>query len=206
MKLAFAWLAFGAALFAQKDFLTADEVDQVRLIQEPNQRLMLYTKFAKLRIDLIKQLIAKEKAGRSIMIHEQLDQYNKIIDAIDTVADDALRRKVDVTQGIAEVAKAEKLMLATLEKIAEEPPKDVARYEFALKTAIDSTTDSIELSEQDMKTRGREIAERDADQKKQRDASMTTEDKEQRAEAEKKSGEAERKGRKVPTLKKKGEK
>lgn len=199
-------LALSAAAFAQKDFLTADEVDQVREVQEPNQRLVLYTKFAKLRIDLVKQLLAKEKAGRSIMIHEQLDQYNKIIEAIDTVADDALRRKVDITIGIGEVAKAEKAMLAVLEKIADEPPKDVARYEFALKTAIDTTSDSIEINESDMKSRGREVAERDAAAKKERESLMTTEDKKLKEESERKSGETERKTRKVPTLKKKGEK
>jgi hypothetical protein len=140
------------------------------------------------------------------MIHEQLDQYNKIIEAIDTVADDALRRKVDITLGIGEVAKAEKIMLAVLEKIAETPPKDVARYEFALKTAIDTTSDSIEINEQDMKSRGREVAERDAAARKERESLMTTEDKKLKEESERKSGETERKTRKVPTLKKKGEK
>ncbi|MBY0502956.1 MAG: hypothetical protein K2X03_03535 [Bryobacteraceae bacterium] len=193
------------ALLAQKDFLTPDEVERIREAQEPNLRLTLYTNYAKQRLDLLKQLFAKEKAGRSILIYNQLDQYTKIIEAIDTVADDALRRKQDLTLGIAEVAKAEEKMLAELQKFAATEPKDLARYEFVLKTAIETTQDSLEASQQDLKDRGRTVTEREATLKKEREALLTTEDKKEKEAAEKKSGETERKTRKAPTLRKKGE-
>ena len=193
------------ALLAQKDFLTPDEVERIREAQEPNLRLTLYTNYAKLRLDLLKQLFAKEKAGRSILIYNQLDQYTKIIEAIDTVADDALRRKLDLTLGITEVAKAEEKMLAELKKFSDSAPTDDARYEFVLKNAIEVTQDSLEISQQDLKDRGRSVAERDASQRKEREALLTTEDKQEKVEAEKKSGETERKTRKAPTLRKKGE-
>lgn len=206
MKLLLLLLAISFSLAAQKDFLTADEVDQIRLVQEPNLRLELYTKFARLRVDLLKQLVAKEKTGRSSMIHDQLEQYTKIIEAIDTVADDALRRKVDVSLGLKKVVELEETMLAELKRIEEAQPKDLARYDFVLKTAIETTQDSLELGQGDLATRGRAIAEKDATQRKEREAAMTTADKEQKVEAEKKSGEAERKGgRRPPTLLKKGE-
>jgi hypothetical protein len=201
-----AFALFAAALCAQKDFLTADEVDQVRIAQDPNQRLVLYTKFAKLRLDLLKQLLAKEKAGRSIMIHDQLEQYTKIVEAIDMVADDALIKKRDIALGIAAVAKEEKLWLAQLESISEAEPKDMARYEYVLKTAIETTQDSLELSEQDVASRTKDVAGRDAAARKEREALMTPEDKKQKADAERKTGDAERKTKKAPTLKKKGEK
>jgi hypothetical protein len=192
-------------LLAQKDFLTPDEVERIREAQEPNLRLTLYTNYAKQRLDLLKQLFAKEKAGRSILIYNQLDQYTKIIEAIDTVADDALRRKLDLTIGITEVAKAEEKMLAELQKFSASEPKDISRYEFVLKSAIEVTQDSLEISQQDLQARGKNVAEREAARLKERETLLTTEDKKEKAEAEKKSGETDRKTRKAPTLRKKGE-
>jgi hypothetical protein len=122
------------------------------------------------------------------------------------VADDALRKNKDAAVGISAVASAEEKMLQSLEGFLAAQPKDLARYEFALKTAIDTTRDSMDASNEDLKDRGRAIAEREADDKKKREASMSTEDKEQRAEAERKTGEADRKAKKAPTLKRKGEK
>ena len=86
--------ASDAALAAQqRDFLTPDETDQLREIQEPNARLGLYSKWALLRLDEIEQMIASNKPGRAVFIHDLLEDYGHIIDAMDAVADDALRRK-----------------------------------------------------------------------------------------------------------------
>src|SRR4051794_4314576 len=87
----------------QRDFLTADEADQVRLAQEPNERLQLYLHFAKQRLDLIQQAVAQEKAGRSKLLHDLLEDYTRVIEAIDTVTDDALKRSVDMSIGVKAV-------------------------------------------------------------------------------------------------------
>src|ERR1035438_5833849 len=89
MKLLMVCLMLAAAAAPQHDFLNSGEVEQIRNAQEPNLRLKLYADFSKARIDLVKNLLGKDKPGRSAMIHDVLDEYCKILDAIDTVADDA---------------------------------------------------------------------------------------------------------------------
>jgi hypothetical protein len=192
-----------ASLWAQqRDFLTADEADQVRLVQEPNERLKLYLQFAKQRLDLIQQAVAHEKAGRSKLLHDLLEEYTKIIEAIDTVTDDALKRSVDLSLGVKAVADEEKLMSAQLEKIRDSQPKDVARYQFALDQAIDTTKDSEEMASQDLKERAHEVAAREKQEKKGREENMDERQLEAKRTEEKKEVEQKKK---VPTLRRKGE-
>jgi hypothetical protein len=187
-----------------RDFLTGDEVDQVRLVQERNERLQLYMLFAKQRVDQVESLLKREKAGRSILIHDLLDQYTKIIEAADTVTDDALKRKVDVALGVKALAGAEKDLLARLEKVRDARPKDMGRYELVLETAIETTKDSFELAQEDLAGRGQSVIDRDAKEKKERDALLSTKEQSEKKVSEQK--ETEEKGkRKAPTLRKKGE-
>jgi hypothetical protein len=195
-----------APLHAQKDFLNQDEIERVRLAQEPNERLNLYLLLARQRVDQLDQLFSKEKAGRSVMIHDLLDQYAKIIEAIDTVADDALRRGLLISEGIQLVMTAERNMLKKLEKFSELEAKDLSRYEFVLTTAIETTRDSITSSEEDLAARGKRVVDDSKKEKQQREALMTVEEKGEKAAAEKKvEGDPALKGRKPPTLRKKGE-
>ena len=206
MKFLAAILALAFSGFAQqRDYLTADEIDQVREAQEPNVRLKLYVHFARQRIAEIQQFLGKEKAGRSALIHDALEDYTHIIEAIDTVSDDALRRKVAIDEGMKAVADAEKEMLATLNKIEKSDPKDLPRFEFALKAAIDTTSDSEELSREDVKTRATELATKDTKEKEEKQAAMGTKEKEEKKVAEKTADDGKPK-RKAPTLYKPGEK
>jgi hypothetical protein len=193
--------------FAQeRDFLTADEVDQIREVQEPNARLKLYVLFARQRLALLQQFLSKEKPGRSALIHDTLEDYTHIIEAIDTVADDALVRKAPLDLGMKEVATAEAEMLTTLQKVEDAAPKDLARYEFVLKNAIDTTSDSKELSEEDLHTRAGEVAAQDKKDKQDRKALATDEDKKAKKSPEDKPGVIKAGDRKPPTLYKPGEK
>jgi hypothetical protein len=202
-----ALLLFPALLPAQaRDFLTADEADQIRQTQEVNARLTLYAHFARQRIDLVRTMLASGKPGRTLMIHDALEDYTEIIDAIDTVADDALKRKQDVSAGLKAVAEAQKEMLAVLKDVEAKQPKDISRYEFVLKQAIETTEDSLELAQQDVRVRTTEIEARDAREKQQREALTMPEALKERQEAEKKQSEKEQQARKkAPSLRRKGE-
>lgn len=202
-QILFVFLA--VALAAQdKDFLTGDEIDQVRLVQERNERLQLYMHFAKQRVDQVESLLKRDKAGRSLMIHDLLEQYTKIIEAADTVTDDALKRKVDVVPGVKALADTEKGLLARLEKVRDAQPKDLARYELVLETAIETTKDSVELAQEDLNARGQSVIDKVTREKKERDALLSTKEQSEKKVSEKKEADAQSK-RKAPTLRKKGE-
>src|SRR5882672_2797916 len=113
-------LLLAAPLAAQRDFLAANEIDQIKEAQEPNLRLKLYADFARNRVEMVQSLLSKEKAGRSIMVHDALEDYSKILDAIDTVADSAAGRKTDIKLGLTAVATVEREMLPVLKKIRDD--------------------------------------------------------------------------------------
>ena len=213
MKTLLAALALAAVTLSaqvQRDFLTADETNQIREAQEPNQRLALYASFAKERLDLVKNLLSKEKPGRSILIHDALDDYQKIIDAIDDVADDALQRKKDIKQGLGYVAKVEKEALPVLQNLKDNPPKDSARYEFVLRDAVETTADSLKGAGEDTDKRAAAVAERERKEKQDAKEAMSTPESEAKAAAagaKKTEADPDKPPeRKAPTLYRKGEK
>jgi hypothetical protein len=203
-------LMAGAALSLsaqpRRDFLTADEVDQIREAQEPNARVQLYARFAKDRVEMAKNLLSKDKVGRSILVHDALDDYARILDAVDDVTDEALARKVDMKPGLAALAKAEQETLAILQQIRDSKPKDLERYEFVLRTAIESTSDSLELAQEDLGKRAADVEARDQREKKAIEDAMTPAERDQRKAAEKAAAEQQKPARKPPTLLRPGEK
>ena len=203
-------LALAAPLWAQRDFLTADEASQIREAQEPNERLKLYAKFAKERTQMAQSLVNKDKPGRSILIHDALEDYSKILDAIDDVTDDALLRKLEVKLGLEAVLAMEKQTLPLLQKIHSSQPKDLARFDFALQQALETTEDSIKASQEDLGKRGEQVEARDAREKKQlKELGATGDDDAKadgdKAEGDKKADSDQQPKRKAPTLKRPGE-
>ena len=185
------------------DFLTDHEADIIRVAQEPSKRIGHYLHFARLRLELVTQALRKEKAGRSKLIHRNLEHYGRIIETIDLVIDDAAVDKADLSKGMALLVENEEGFLAWLEQIQENPAQDLWAYEFVLEDAIDITRDSLELALEDLGDRGRRIVEADAKEEKERRVMMTPERRKDVEEVKEK--EAEYKG-KHPTLLKPGEK
>ena len=200
-------LISSVALAQDRDFLTPNEVEQVRESQDPNARLLLYILFAKVRMDLLEQHLAKDKPGRSIFVHNTIEDYTKIIESIDSVSDDALRHNHPIDKGMIAVAAAEKEFLAKLTKIEDSDPRDLDRYKFVLTQAIDTTTDSHELSVRDAQKRSADLTAEDAKEKKDREALMPAKEvKERKKDAAAAGGQSDEDKKKVPSLYRPGEK
>ncbi len=193
---------------AQRDFLTPDEVEQLRLVQEPEPRLQLYLKFARQRVDMLEQLFAKRQTGRSGLIHDTLEQVTQIMEAIDMNIDDAIRRQKPLEK-LDGVVSAQKELLAKLESMAERDEPDRARYQFALEQAIETLRDSIEMNEQDIKERTLSVQDKEKALRQEREELLAPERKAE-LEKERKRIESEKEGvapgKKKPTLLKPGEK
>jgi hypothetical protein len=193
-------------LGGDRDFLTPHEADLIRVAQEPNDRIEQYLHFARLRLELVRQTLLKEDLARSKLIHKNLEEYGRIIEAMDLVIDDAAADKIDVSFGLGTLAEQAKEFLATLEKIQEEPADDSWAYQFVLEDSIEITRDSMELAAEDLGDRGRRIAEADAEQKAKRRTLMTPERRKDVAKTEaKQEAESKERSKNRPTLLKPGE-
>lgn len=203
----FASLFAGLAGAQDRDFLTPNEVDQIRETQEPNERLTLYLHFAAERMDLLKQYLAKDKPGRSIFVHNTLEDYNNIIEAIDTVSDDALKRHVPIDKGTIAVINSEKAFLDQLQKIKENPQRDFERYRFVLDQAMATTSDSRDLAMEDSRQRGAELTAEEQKERKEREAAMpAAEAKARRQQHENDADNQDQQQKKIPSLYRPGEK
>ncbi len=192
----------------QRDYLTPDEIEQLRLVQEPGPRLQLYLRFARQRVDMLEQLFAKRQTGRSGLIHGTLEQVTQIIEAIDMNIDDAIRRQKPL-ESLDALVSGQKELLSKLEALAQKEEPDRARYQFALDTALETLRDSIEMNEQDLKDRMLSVQDKEKALRQQRDELLAPDRKEE-LEKERKRIEAEKQGvapgKKKPTLLKPGEK
>lgn len=190
-------------ILAQKrDFLTPFEASQLREAQNPNDRLQLYSTWALQRLTEIEKIAVDPKPGRATFVHDLLEDYTHIIEAADMVAEDALHRKVAIDVGIGVISGSEKDFLARLEKLRDSKPKDLARFEFVLREAIETTEDSLDLNQQDLGARAGAVAAKERKEQKERLANMTPADREKKNVEEYK--EATQK-RKTPTLRRPGE-
>ena len=96
-------------------------------------------------------------------------------------------------------------MLPVLEKIQDSQPKDLSRYDFALKQAIETTQDSLQASQEDLGQRGRAVEARDQREKKELEKLDTPTDATAKPTGNQNASSDQQPKRKPPTLMRPGE-
>ena len=97
-------------------------------------------------------------------------------------------------------------MLPAMRKFKASQPKDLERYAFALDQAIETTSDSLDASLQDLGERALDIEARRNREKKEAETSMTPAERDAKKAEDQKAADDGKQQKKAPTLLRPGEK
>jgi hypothetical protein len=150
-------VSLGVAAGAEKaDYLSDDEVDQLREAQEPSERIEKYLSFAQIRLARFDDYRNRPpNADYDIpgYLDTQLDQYIHITDALKDWIEDHFDRRDDMRAGLKKFLEMGPHQLDQLRHIEQSSDPYAAAYRKSLGDAIDDFTDALDgatkaLSEQ----------------------------------------------------------
>lgn len=134
------------------DPLTSTETDELREVaMEPNKKLPLYLKYARVRLATIEQLRSDPRMaeGRGAKVHDLLQDFKVIMDEMDRNVDSFADQKLDFRKALKEIIQSDgefQLKLRTLKEATKESSGAVEarEYEFALLDATDAVDGDLE--------------------------------------------------------------
>ena len=150
-------VSLGVARGAEKgDYLSDDEVDQLREAQQPSQRIEAYLAFAQVRLarfDDYRNRPPNPDYDIPGYLNTQLDQYIRITDALKDWIEDHFDRHDDMRAGLKKVLEMGQHQLDQLRHAEDSPDPYAAGYRKTLSDAIDDFSDTLDgatkaLSEQ----------------------------------------------------------
>jgi hypothetical protein len=150
-------VSLGLARGAEKgDYLSDDEVDQLREAQDPSQRIETYLSFAQVRLarfDDYRNRPPNPDYDIPGYLGTQLDQYIRITDALKDWIEDHFDRRDDMRAGLKKVLEMGPHQLDQMRHIEQSSDPYAAGYRKSLGDAIDDFTDALDgatkaLSEQ----------------------------------------------------------
>jgi hypothetical protein len=150
VSLAVAWGA------DKSDYLSDDEVDQLREAQDPSKRIEMYLSFAQVRLTRFDDYRSRRPSPDYDIpsyLDTQLDQYIRITDALKDTIEDHFDRRDDMRAGLKAVVETGTHQLDQLRHVEESSDPYAVGYKKSLGDAIDDFTDALDgatkaLSEQ----------------------------------------------------------
>jgi uncharacterized coiled-coil DUF342 family protein len=133
----------------RSDPLTPQEIAEVRDSSwEPQQRLTLYIKFARARLDALGQMRNDPKVkDRAQQTHDKLDDFSRIYDELNDNIDTYVDRKDDIRKPLKAIIAADtefQAKLRALKDAAGVSPEEARQYEFVLSSALETLDTSAE--------------------------------------------------------------
>lgn len=150
-------VCIGVAAGQEKgDYLSDDEVDQLREAQGASERIEKYLSFAQdrlTRFDDYRSRPPNPDYDTPGYLETQLDQYIRITDALKDWIEDHFDRRDDMRAGLKKVLEVGPHQLDQLQHAEQSPDPYTAGYRKSLNDAIDDFTDALDgatkaLSEQ----------------------------------------------------------
>jgi hypothetical protein len=138
------------------DYLSDEEVDQLRDAQEPSTRIQAYLSFAQTRLTRFDDYRSRPPDPNydvPAYLNTQLDQYIRITDALKDCIEDHFDRRNDMRAGLKKFVETGPHQLDQLRHVEDSSDAYAASYKKSLGDAIDDFTDALDgatkaLSEQ----------------------------------------------------------
>lgn len=141
-----------ASSFAQRHAdLAPAEVDQLRdSMMEPDTRLKLFVKFARVRVDALAQVRTDPKIGpadRPSQIHDKLQDFLDIYDELNDNIDMYVDRKDDVRKPLKAIIEADAEFQTKLKAFQDSlgsSRENTKPFEFVLSNVLDTLNSSVD--------------------------------------------------------------
>ncbi len=133
----------------RRDPLNPEEVNQLRdAMVEPDQRLKLYVKFARDRMNKLEQMRTDPKTtDRARQTHDMLADFLSVYDELNDNVDMYVGRKDDIRKPLKLVIEADiefQSKLCALKDAANADATEAKQYEFLLSNAIETVDSSAD--------------------------------------------------------------
>jgi membrane-associated HD superfamily phosphohydrolase len=132
-----------------RDPLTHAEIEQLRdAAVEPELRLKLYIKFARVRLASVEQARSDPKTQeRGQQIHDRLQDFLDVYDELNDNVDNYADRRWDIRKALKAVLEADTEFQARLRAVqdsAKAEAEEIKQYEFLLSNALDTLDSSVQ--------------------------------------------------------------
>lgn len=134
-----------AAPQGRRDYLTSDEADKIRDIQDPGTRIKLYLSFAEDRLKKFdyEQARTAPETDRGAILNGLLNGYDGCVQDAAGEIDEAKDKQMNIHPQLKLLESKTKEFLAELQKIDKAKGPNYDDYNDTLQDAIDDTKDAI---------------------------------------------------------------